>query len=96
MCNVILINGLINFESKQNHVDALLRFGYAMVIVTMLLMVWASLVGARELESIKHPPCLFSPLCTCSKASPNDLGIIQCKNVPYPAIPRTLNNSKVR
>ncbi|XP_055324765.1 chaoptin [Sitodiplosis mosellana] len=79
----------------MNQVDALIRFGYALVIVTMLLMVWASLVGARELESNKHPPCLFSPLCTCSKASPNDLGIIQCKNVPYPAIPRTLNNSKV-
>lgn len=61
----------------------------------MLLMIWASLAGAREIEDLKHPPCLFSPLCTCSKLSPNDLGIIQCKNVPYPAIPRTVNNSKV-
>lgn len=75
--------------------DALIRFGYALVIVTMLLMIWASLAGARELDSNKHSPCLFSPLCTCSKVSPNDLGFIQCKNVPYPAIPRTVNNSKV-
>lgn len=65
------------------------------MIVTMLLMIWASLVGANELEHQKYPPCLFSPLCTCSKASPNDLGIIQCRNVPYPAIPRIVNNSKV-
>ncbi|XP_031631630.1 chaoptin isoform X2 [Contarinia nasturtii] len=79
----------------MNQVDALIRFGYALVIVTMLLMIWASLAGARELENNKHPPCLFSPLCTCSKASQNDLGIIECKNVPYPAIPRTLNYSKV-
>lgn len=73
-----------------------MRFGYALMIVTIMLMIWASLAGARELESTKYPPCLFSPLCTCSKASPNDLGIVQCKNVPYPAMPRTVNNSKVR
>lgn len=58
-------------------------------------MIWASLVGARGMEIDKHPPCMFSPLCSCSKASSNDLGIIKCKNVPYPAIPRILNNSKV-
>lgn len=61
----------------------------------MLLMVWASLAGAREIDENKHPPCQFSPLCTCSKPSVNDLGIVQCKNVPYPAIPKTVNNSKV-
>lgn len=58
-------------------------------------MIWASLAGARELENHKYPPCMFSPLCTCSKASPNDLGIMQCQNAPYPSIPRTVNNSKV-
>lgn len=73
----------------------MIRFGYALMIVTIMLMIWASLAGARELENTKYPPCLFSPLCTCSKSSPNDLGIMQCKNVPYPAIPRTVNNSKV-
>lgn len=80
---------------EQNQLDALIRFGYAMMIITILLMIWTSLAGARELENHKYPPCLFSPLCTCSKASPNDLGIIQCRNVPYPSIPRTVNNSKV-
>lgn len=90
-----LHNNNNRITNQQNQIDALIRFGYALVIVTFMLMIWASLAGARDLESTKYPPCLFSPLCTCSKASPNDLGILQCKNVPYPAIPRTVNNSKV-
>lgn len=93
-------NYLFSFVQKknvqnQNYIEALVRFGYALVVVTMLLMVWASLAGAREIENHKYPPCMFSPLCTCSKASPNDLGIIQCRNVPYPTVPRMVNNSKV-
>lgn len=60
----------------------------------MVLMIWASLAGAREAENHKFPPCSFNPLCTCSKAMP-DLGIVQCKNVPFSVIPRTVNNSKV-
>lgn len=73
----------------------ILRFGYALVVVTILLMIWASSIGAHVVEPHKHPPCLFSALCSCSKAFPNDLGVIQCRNVPYPAIPRIVNSSKV-
>lgn len=79
---------------QQNQLDALIRFGYALVVVSMILMIWASLAGAREMENQKFPPCSFNPLCTCSKAMP-DLGIVQCKNVPFSVIPRTVNNSKV-
>lgn len=65
------------------------------VIVTMGLMIWASLAGAREIESGNYPPCTFNPLCTCSKAATPDLGIVKCINVPFPAIPKTVNISKV-
>lgn len=64
------------------------------MVTTVLLMIWASLIGAREIESIKYPPCTFNPLCTCSKPAP-DLGIVQCRHVPFPAIPKTVNISKV-
>lgn len=60
----------------------------------MLIMVWSSLARAKEIEQIKYPPCTFNPLCACSKPVP-DLGIVQCRNVPFPAIPKTINNSKV-
>lgn len=48
----------------------------------------------REIEQIKYPPCTYNPLCTCSKSSA-DLGIVHCRNVPFPAIPKMINNSKV-
>lgn len=57
-------------------------------------MIWSSLASAREIEPIKYPPCTFNPLCTCSKPAP-DLGIVQCRQVPFPAIPKTINSSKV-
>ncbi|XP_037026425.1 chaoptin isoform X1 [Bradysia coprophila] len=53
----------------------------------------ASTVRGREIETFKYPPCTFNPLCTCSKPEP-DLGIVQCRHVPFPAIPKTINNSK--
>ncbi|CAH0558981.1 unnamed protein product [Brassicogethes aeneus] len=75
----------------------LLRFGYAMVICTFLLMVWLSLSSAlsvRETGVVRYPPCYFNPLCSCSKAVP-DLGIVHCHNVQLPRIPVTVNISKV-
>lgn len=61
-----------------------------------MLMIWSSLARAapREMELINYPPCTFNPLCTCSKAAP-ELGIVQCRNVPLPSIPNSVNRSKV-
>lgn len=77
-------------------VDHILRFGYFLMTVTILLMVWCSYARAanREIEQIRYPPCSFNPLCSCSKPAP-DLGIVQCRNVPFPSIPNSVNTSKV-
>ncbi|CAH0778142.1 unnamed protein product [Bemisia tabaci] len=87
-------------------VASLIKFGYLIVIVTMILIIWGSIASASSgsalyghrygaLEAHKDdPPCVFNPLCTCSKAVP-DLGIVRCRNVPLPRIPPPLNSSKV-
>lgn len=72
----------------------MMKFGYCLVIVTVLLMFWISSLQAREIDPAAYPPCTFNPLCKCSKAQP-DLGIVQCRNVPFSVIPRTINSSKV-
>ncbi|CAD1476915.1 unnamed protein product [Heterotrigona itama] len=71
----------------------MVKVGYALVIFTLLLMMWASLARMHELP-VQYPPCFFNPLCTCSKAIP-DLGIVTCYNVPMPRIPQPINSSKV-
>nr|XP_012137075.1 PREDICTED: chaoptin isoform X3 [Megachile rotundata] len=71
----------------------MVKVGYTLVILTLLLMLWASLARMHEFP-VQYPPCFFNPLCTCSKAIPN-LGIVTCYNVPMPRIPQPLNSSKV-
>ncbi|XP_045449309.1 chaoptin [Melitaea cinxia] len=74
---------------------AIVKFGYTIVIVTFLLMIWASLARALELHvDTGHPPCLFQALCTCSKPA-GDLGIVTCKHVPILRVPAAVNSSKV-
>ncbi|KRT80569.1 hypothetical protein AMK59_7610 [Oryctes borbonicus] len=73
---------------------AIIRFGYAVVIVSFLLMIWVSLVEGKEMDGTQHPPCYFNPLCSCSKAIP-DLGIVRCRNIHLPLIPQAINTSKV-
>ncbi|XP_033217135.1 chaoptin-like isoform X2 [Belonocnema kinseyi] len=75
------------------NVSAYLKFGYAIMIVALLLMFWASSIRMHELP-VQYPPCFFNPLCTCSKAVP-DLGIVSCYNVPMRRIPHPINSSKV-
>jgi hypothetical protein len=58
---------------------ALMKFG------SCLLM----LVGAAP-----YPPCVFNPLCSCSKSLP-DLGLVFCQDVPLLRLPAPLNSSKV-
>jgi len=67
---------------------------YAMLIIILLLMMWASVARTHELLPVQYPPCFFDPLCTCSKAIP-DLGIVACYNVPLARIPQPINSSKV-
>lgn len=77
--------------------EHLLRFGYCLMTITLLLMIWSSLARAAatdEIVQLHHPPCSFNPLCTCAKPEP-DLGIMHCRNVPFPSIPNTVNISKV-
>ncbi|GBP91354.1 Chaoptin [Eumeta japonica] len=72
-----------------------IKFGYSLVIVAILLMIWASLARALELHvDTGHPPCLFQGLCTCSKPA-GDLGIVTCNYVPILRVPPAVNSSKV-
>lgn len=71
----------------------MVKVAYAMLVITLLLMMWASVARMHELP-VQYPPCFFNPLCTCSKAIP-DLGIVACYNVPMPRIPQPINSSKV-
>ncbi|XP_077286802.1 leucine rich repeat containing G protein-coupled receptor chaoptin [Arctopsyche grandis] len=76
---------------------SIIKFGYALVIFTLILMLWASLSRAREFHvepGAKHPPCYFNPLCSCSKTSP-DLGIVTCLTIPLFRVPPAINSSKV-
>ncbi|XP_012260603.2 chaoptin [Athalia rosae] len=70
-----------------------IKMGYIMLIITLVLMFWASMVRMHEIQ-VQYPPCFFNPLCSCSKAIP-DLGIVSCNNVPMPKIPQPINSSKV-
>ncbi|XP_011498419.1 PREDICTED: chaoptin [Ceratosolen solmsi marchali] len=70
-----------------------IKVGYTMMIITLILMFWTSIVRMHELP-VQYPPCFFNPLCTCSKVIP-DLGIVTCFNVPMPRIPHPINASKV-
>ncbi|XP_055716156.1 chaoptin [Phlebotomus papatasi] len=61
---------------------------------SFLWILWSVYVYGKDIELSSYPLCAFNPLCTCSKGIP-DLGIVQCKNVAFPAIPRMINTSKV-
>ncbi|KAG7309738.1 hypothetical protein JYU34_004236 [Plutella xylostella] len=73
---------------------AIIKFGYALVVVTLLLMIWASLSGAELHVDTGHPPCLFQALCTCSKPA-GDLGIVSCLHAPLRRVPAAVNSSKL-
>lgn len=95
--SIIFLNFLCLHYKKG--LEFFFKFGYAFLIITLLLMIWMSLARAslynhRELEEMRYPPCSYNALCTCSKSS-SDLGIVYCKNVPFPALPRMVNQSKV-
>lgn len=81
--------------------EIIFKIGYTILFVSITLMIWASLTRAernfrnfREMEEMHYPPCTYNPLCTCSKSS-TDLGIVYCRNVPLPALPKMVNQSKV-
>ncbi|GLV45240.1 chaoptin [Carabus blaptoides fortunei] len=84
---------LLRASETMASLETLVRLGYTLVIVCVLLMIWVSLSGAMP-DPPRYPPCYFNPLCSCSKAIP-DLGIVRCLGVPLPRIPAPVNNSKV-
>ncbi|XP_069668870.1 chaoptin isoform X2 [Periplaneta americana] len=45
-------------------------------------------------DAVRYPPCVFNPLCSCSKSVP-DLGLVFCRDVPLPRLPPPINSSKV-
>lgn len=69
-----------------------MRLGYALVLVTVALMIWASSVGAVR---VPDPPCVFNSLCSCSNGYADNFGTVQCTNVPFSSLPKALNRSKV-
>lgn len=71
-----------------------IKFGYTLVVVSFLLMVWVSLNSVRAEHVATFTPCYFNPLCTCSK-SVTDLGIVRCVDIYLPRIPEIINTSKV-
>ncbi|XP_055588501.1 chaoptin isoform X2 [Uranotaenia lowii] len=74
--------------------EYVMKLGYTLVFVTVGIMIWASLARAREIDISQHPPCSFNALCTCSKSAP-DLGVVDCRDVLFPAIPMVINSSKL-
>ncbi|XP_048520977.1 chaoptin isoform X2 [Dendroctonus ponderosae] len=72
----------------------IIQFGYALAIGIFFFMVWVSMVESKEQEPVRDPPCIFNPLCSCSKSSP-DLGIVTCRDVHLPRISEAVNMSKV-
>lgn len=69
-----------------------MRFGYAIIVVTIALMIYASAVGA---EKVPDMPCSFNSLCTCSNGNFDNYGNVKCSDVPFSALPNALNASKV-
>lgn len=69
-----------------------MQIGYALVVVAVGLMIYASSVGAVKSPD---PPCVFNSLCTCTNGIMDNFGTVQCSNVPFPAMPNALNTSKV-
>ncbi|XP_050075895.1 chaoptin [Anopheles maculipalpis] len=85
---------LIFFLQGDAGLEYMFKFGYTIVLVTIAIMIWASLARAREIDTQSHPPCAFNPLCSCSKSAP-DLGIVNCRDVLFPAVPKIINSSKL-
>lgn len=77
----------------RNGLDNFIRLGYAIIIVSVALMIWASSV--RAAVHIPDPPCVFSSLCECTQHFPDSFGSVKCVGVPHPMIPRDINMSKV-
>lgn len=71
-----------------------MRIGYALVVVCIGLMIWASAVGA---ERTSDPSCVFNSLCTCSNgySTLDNFGTVQCSSVPFSSMPNAFNTSKV-
>lgn len=62
--------------------------GYLLLL--LLLLVRGGEGSSRSLD----PPCVFNPLCTCSKPHP-DLGQVSCTSAPFSVVPPSINSSAI-
>ncbi|KAK7590207.1 hypothetical protein V9T40_001820 [Parthenolecanium corni] len=62
------------------------------MILVVVVLAFTSAIGAIDLSA--HPPCVFNPLCTCSRSDSN-LGDVTCQGVPLAKLPSYLNRSKI-
>jgi Leucine-rich repeat (LRR) protein len=76
----------------RNGLENIMKIGYALILVSIGLMIWASSVRA---VNIPDPPCIFSSLCSCTQFHPDNFGNVKCVNVEHPMIPRDINMSRV-
>lgn len=70
-----------------------IHIGYAVMIFTLLLMLWMSSIGAESYMQ-DCQPCTFNPLCSCTK-SYDSLGEVHCVDVYFPRIPPAINRSRL-
>ncbi|KAG1661668.1 Chaoptin [Nymphon striatum] len=61
-----------------------------------LVLVYLSISSLFNIISTEDylSPCIFNPLCTCSKSGP-DLGEVRCHDVPFMQIPKAINESQM-
>ncbi|PSN49296.1 Chaoptin [Blattella germanica] len=66
----------------------LLKLGLCLVVLDV------ARAAPSNSDTVQYPPCIFNPLCSCSKSVP-DFGLVFCRNVPLPRLPPPINSSKV-
>lgn len=70
-----------------------IHVGYALMVFSLLLMLWISSTGAESfLQDCQ--PCAFNPMCSCTK-SYDSLGEVHCVDVYFPRVPPAINRSRL-
>ncbi|XP_050421139.1 chaoptin [Adelges cooleyi] len=66
---------------------------YALMLFTLLLMLWFVSSGAESFLQ-ESQPCTFNPLCSCTKSF-DSLGEVRCVDLYFPRIPLAINRSRL-
>ena len=69
---------------------------YLCLLLLILLMIPIHDRGLSNGHLVRtlDPPCVFNPLCTCSKPAP-DLGKVTCTSAPFSVVPPSINSSAI-